>query len=58
MLNKKVTKLEHELNYITEYDGYVCKCSRYFDTEAELIRHIDEEDAEKLLKKGSLEEDK
>jgi len=34
--------MKHKLNYRTEYGGWVCSCSRYFDSEVELNKHIEE----------------
>ena len=32
--------MKHKFGYRTEYGGWVCTCSRYFDSENELNEHI------------------
>ena len=38
--------MKHKFNYRTELGGWVCSCTRYFDSEDELNEHI------KLSNKG------
>ena len=34
--------MKHKLKFITDYNGYVCVCSRYFDDKEQFEKHLKE----------------